>query len=341
MGNLIKSTSTHNLDFKKDLEPTFFVEVPISKELAHEEKSMIEANRFYPAFADCNRDSFIKQIVNLVRDIYKFTGYVKDVTAKDMYETSVWIMSELQKDYPRATIKELEIAFHEGVRGKYGEFMGLGALTFCKWISFYFDSDYNSLRLDALRKQIKFEEKEELEKLKWKPTEKEKSIIEYFGIVGLVDIVNDEKFELFQDPNSVNWKTLKKIKILPDLDEDTQEKFWKAAQTSLLRKKSKELKSNPDSIKTKTILSQIQEINLGKSDDIITECRRLYLMEFIKKKLKKEGIQDFVGDVREKLLGNLNNDEIIKLALKLKLRPATEFFKTKKEYEAYLKRIKK
>ncbi|MEF9932002.1 MAG: hypothetical protein RR770_06870 [Bacteroidales bacterium] len=57
---------------------------------------------------------------------------------KPDFEVLIMMLSEdIHKDYWRLDWAEIQIAFHNGVRKRYGDFFGLSVTTFCSWLDSY------------------------------------------------------------------------------------------------------------------------------------------------------------------------------------------------------------
>jgi hypothetical protein len=111
------------------------------------------------------------------------------------------------------TMEELEIAFKRGAMDEYGEWHGLSAMTFCKWIKGY----VNSTKLAAMKEKAKIEKMEREKEEERTPEEKLQSRKDWLN--GILDKYDEflkddkEKMELYDFMNRL-FIFLFKIDIL-------------------------------------------------------------------------------------------------------------------------------
>ncbi len=81
------------------------------------------------------------QILLLVGWAFKFMGYGKRMNEREMTEEIDFITKAftgvLLTDYPALKLVDVSKAVQNGVKGKYGEFMGLSAATFTMFVNKY------------------------------------------------------------------------------------------------------------------------------------------------------------------------------------------------------------
>ena len=88
----------------------------------------------------------------------------------DAISQAVLMVSELATYFPNAKMNEVETAFNTGVRGMYGEFMGLSVVTYHKWLTSYFESEKRKI---AIKRYLDMKEAEQ----NIEPTDAEKEKI--------------------------------------------------------------------------------------------------------------------------------------------------------------------
>ena len=107
---------------------------------------------------DHTADSLLSCASSLLRQSYALAGFKMPETA-DLAILTSKLASDLAELYPYLTLPEVSLCFELGVKGEYGEFMGINMRTFSRWLKAYKTSDlrYHAVvererdrRLDAL-----------------------------------------------------------------------------------------------------------------------------------------------------------------------------------------------
>lgn len=96
-------------------------------------------------------DKELKQeLINLVAAAFLTAGFKAPETSFELNIILDEIISELRRIKTNIRIKEISIAFKNGVHKKYGEYMGLSAVSFCQFIKAYLQEQARS---EALKLQ--------------------------------------------------------------------------------------------------------------------------------------------------------------------------------------------
>ena len=133
------------------------------------------------------------------------------------------IAGSIVRDYKQIRKAEIGIAFSKGIRGEYGEFMGLSVVTFEKFIIGYLASDYRAAlgkslpvaEMPAPTKELSREDRMEWAKTAYE-TFKEKGfyddygnqIYEFLDKEGLIPFTPSEKFELLDQARQEEYRRL-------------------------------------------------------------------------------------------------------------------------------------
>jgi len=167
-----------------------------------------------------------------------FVGFdVKDISF--LYRGVFDYVREEQKNL---TIEELDIAFKLGALGEYGEWHGLSAMTFCKWIKCYVNQtrrqamiDKHNLLKDKSKEVVLSEEEETENRISWL-----KSVIELYKKY----VESKDKDFPYYDYQSRLYDFLAKLKIIaPSVKK--RERYKEQAKF-LLRKVTKRKIDNVD-----------------------------------------------------------------------------------------------
>lgn len=74
----------------------------------------------------------------LKKEVIKILQTCGQNMVKPDFEVLITMLKEdLEKDYPYLDWTEVQRAFHNGVRKRYGDFFGINVTTFCTWIDDY------------------------------------------------------------------------------------------------------------------------------------------------------------------------------------------------------------
>lgn len=226
-----------------------------------------------------NESETVKTINQLVSSNLNSLGQ-KPKTANEISLIVIGLIEEIETYFKSLTMQELKLASNFGIRGEFGEFMGLNVITYHSFIKTFLNGEK---RKDAILKQIKFQEEQNRIK---SPTEikqieiefwnnEQKRIIEYKK-TGILKTDNYERlYKIYESAgkislsNSEKWDYFEKarLKVVESLKLEAQ-----------------------DSMKPKPIIEQIKRIEskqTTKLDDlkIADYACRLAIEDFYKKSI--------------------------------------------------------
>ena len=136
--------------------------------LAIEEKDIVVALR-KPKLSEYGKDHLLTLVDGLIHKTHINCGYKADKEIINQYIDE--LVSDLVKYNGLLSFQEIEIAFKNGWKGEYGEFMGLNNKTFSTWVTAY---RFGVKRANA---KIAMQKAGENETKKPEPTEAEKEAI--------------------------------------------------------------------------------------------------------------------------------------------------------------------
>ena len=337
------ATTKHQELIKDNLSPLFETPVALSPELGTSERAIVQANRCFPKANECNKDAFVEELNTLITKAYVDCGQnIKD-GGVDIATTTFTVADDILREFPSLTIPEIKIAFHKGIREPYpyGEFTGLSAVVFYKFLSGYFWHT----RKEATIKQRKFEaEQEELAK-KWKPNADEEKIIKYFAVNSLVkSLYNKEQITL--DVAGYTYQVLADLSLVTtENTPDYLAKVYNEAQISLSDKINKDIKTTNNPGAKAALRADLEEIKKREASEkgnkaIITEAKNLHVKNCMQAFCKGKKQKDVMLEIRHKLIGQITDDELIWEAWRLRIKKDNELFKNKKQHDDFLERTK-
>lgn len=176
-------------------------------------------------------------------------------TEEDNALITIELIKEVNERFKGITFKEIEIAFKNGLRGEYGEYMGLSVITFSNWIKSF---KISRNRIDMIKqykenKEVVISEKKKKENFKlfleeciFKPYESGKYnlyswsyIYDFFRSIGycrfdkkteeeIIKKAKEKSFEIAKMNKVSNPKDLK-IKMIVERFKNKEEKIedWK------------------------------------------------------------------------------------------------------------------
>lgn len=326
-----------------NLLPLSETPVALSPDLGTAERAIVHANRCFPKANECKKENFLSELNILITKAFVDCGQnIKD-GGVDVAETTFTVFDDILRDFPSLTIPEIKIAFHKGIREPYpyGEFTGLSAVVFYKFLNGYFWHT----RKEATIKQRKFEaEQEELAK-KWKPSTDEEKIIKYFAINGLVkSLYAKENFTL--DAAGYTYQVLLDLGYLSaQTTTEYRQQIYAQAQINLIDKINKDIKATRNPSAKAALRADLVEIQKAQESEtgnkaIIAESRAIHVKKCLQPFLKGKQAKDVMLEVRHKLIGKITDDELIWEAWRLRIKKANELFKNKKQHDDFLARTK-
>lgn len=136
------------------IELTYNLDENILNEIKifEDEKAIIKAHCNYPKVVQYPSLALKYKLLIAINKTILFVGYnVKDIDF--LYRG---VHDYVKNEAKHITVEELEIAFKRGAMDEYGEWQGLSAMTFCKWIKSYM----TITRIEALKHMQKIRDRE-------------------------------------------------------------------------------------------------------------------------------------------------------------------------------------
>lgn len=323
------------------LPPLMETPVALAPELGSVDKQIVHANRCFPKASECEKDSFVSEINILITKAYLDAGYnIKD-GGVDIATMTFTVADDIYREFNSLTIPEIKIAFHKGVRGEYGELKGLSAVVFYNFLKLYF---WNT-RIEATKKQRKFEAEQEQLAKTWKPTPDEEKIFKYFAVNSLIkSFYNKEVITL--DSAGYTYNCLVHLNMLTqNPDAEYQKKIFKQAKSALIEKKSQDIKSTRNPASKATYRAELEDLKNALTSEkgnkiVVTAAKAIYVKDCLKTFCEGKAQKQVMLEVRHKLIGNITDDELIWEAWRLKLKKPNDLFKTQKQHNDFLERTK-
>lgn len=188
-------------------------------DLSKKNIEILNAIYVHPKIASMpDKDSVNLLITNFINRILFETGAARQYTGADgVAELTMLVklvIDMIDKDFPTATLGDLQIALTEGSRGNYGENYGISVNSFYKWMKYYFNES---------RRIANFEYQQLL--MKHNELMNEKKVNKEFSldlILSEFDKMKDNESYIFNDYNAIHYDYLFKNKIIII---DSAEKF--------------------------------------------------------------------------------------------------------------------
>lgn len=202
---------------------------------------------------------------------------LQDAGAKDAADTKVKVflterlLSECKSKFATLTTGELQIALNEGVRGNYGQFMGINVATIHNWIKSYYADEARKISLNYFNHLLTMQND------KPEPSPEEKKLIIQRGCIqayedfkrGEQTLIPKIIYDYLKEYFKIDWTREERFKI----KEDATNRFESELK---LKKVSREI--------TKTQYENI--LKSGNTLDI--EMKRTALKYYFRK-LKESG----------------------------------------------------
>lgn len=195
-------------------------------------KEIIIAAHNYPRVHQYPKLAVRFKLLIAINKTIMFVGY--NVQDLDFLYRGVY--NYIMEHAEHLTIEEIEIAFSKGVMDEYGEWHGLSAMTFCKWIKSY----VNSSKMDAMNSKSKIAKLEREEADKKTPEEMIESKLNWLEFVlnKYDDYLKDsQEYMSYEDYNNSLYNLLYHLNQISFNEE--QRNHFKAMAKILLRRSSK------------------------------------------------------------------------------------------------------
>lgn len=222
-------------------------------------------------------DNILKTKLLLVfRDAHRITGFKLSENNQDLHSTADETIVELRRSKTNIRIDEIDIAIRNGCHQKYGEYMGLSSVTYCKFIKAYVTEEN---RLEAIRLKNEPEPSRT-------PSEQE-----------IFDLSKGNAIKAFKELHQcgtvgrfgeVVYDFLSKVKIL-DLSQEEKNEYWKQAKNEFQSHLEKGI-ANPVDVSERRRLTLELELFMqgGKKEKLTTISKRLIVDDFYRQLIMEE-----------------------------------------------------
>jgi len=214
--------------------------IPNNLPLNQQHREIFLSCRNFPQIKSIEDNNLVVPVIHqLINQTIMDKGVKMEVEEIDYLKTKV--TADIMNDYNSYTLEELRLAFHYGVRGEFGEYYGLNAVTFYGWL--------RSFRYDMLppvsQKVQKLLPKHEPVAPSQEDTDKAIQTTLYDVYLKLCEAGEYE----FYDIGNVVYKYLDRIGVIPFTNEEKMEFMQESRNrfgTSIVRRNSEFTKQGKD-----------------------------------------------------------------------------------------------
>ena len=208
------------------------------------------------------------ELSEMLYSVYYYMGQqITDLELGILVEN---VMHDLVTEFKHQTYEEIKLAFHYGVRGRFGQFFGLNPATFNGWIrAFLVDHG----RLESLKKENRF-----ILKQKNEPTQEELEIrSKNFALKAFEEFKINGSYDDFGNPV---YEYLDKKGLIPFSNKRKQE-IYEQAKVSLKEKHAPAFASNQREKEIfKSVISKIESAGKDPIEIVRVESRKIALNLF-------------------------------------------------------------
>lgn len=201
----------------------------------------------------------------MLRDQLEVKRYLLAIISKTMFhngqkideDTKFLLVEEFYKEientpkFKNLTAKEIEVAFHKGVRGEYGEFYGLSVVTFTKWIKSFLESEYRANKIIEATN-----EKKEIKEID--PDQAHKDYLEKYLYPAYEDYLAGKEFKCY------GWKTLLDLLVKNGFCQFTKKVKDQIKTEAIYKAKEKVMLKRSQDPMNKKLLDLIREFKVGE-----------------------------------------------------------------------------
>jgi hypothetical protein len=220
----------------------------------------------------------------------------KEISDTDKFYLVNELVDNILKNFPAIRLEEISIAFANGIRGQYGEYMGLSVITFEKFISGYMLSRERAELVKSLPQPELSKEPDNLTKFELAKN----------NTIKAFQLKSDNKdYTLYALPV---YDFLDKLKLI---DFSTEEKleFVNEARIALQIELNSEKEQEKDQFKRKDLNKTIEQIVTGQSQDlVIVKAKKLALNVFFESIiLDNSDLIEMIEDRKKDFMKGLEN----------------------------------
>lgn len=237
--------------------------------LAIEEKEIVVA-LLKPKLSEYGKDHLVTLIDSLIHKTHINCGFKVDKEIINQYIDE--LVSDLLTYHHLLSFQEIEIAFKNGWKGEYGDFMGLNNKTFLTWVTAY---RFGVKRAHA---KIAMQKAKEIELSPTAISEKEKEQIIHDGALSCFNRFFETK--ILTDYGNITYNHLDKLGKIPFTKEVKDDIMAKCRVRLIEEEKMKKL-SGENIGKFKTIDDFIKNLEEEKRHPkVVSESKREALKQY-------------------------------------------------------------
>lgn len=224
-------------------------------------ESVAEKRFGSPRVIHADKESLQTALLKLISGVYFKCRF--SITSEELALMSGLFMAEIRENYKWITAWEIDFAFSQGYKNRYGDYMGLSVKTFCNWLDSF----------EKIDRQLEMEKRRPKENNLQLPSisesEKENLILQ-----GLESCFNYAKEYNSIQPGRIYLYDYLDEKGLMPTDIETKNAVLKIA------KKNVQKQADLAISKEEKNLYSIENIVGGPSNKVVAECKRLSLLSF-------------------------------------------------------------
>jgi len=236
--------------------------------LAIEEKDIVVALR-KPKLSEYGKDHLLTLVDGLIHKTHINCGYKADKEIINQYIDE--LVSDLVKYNGLLSFQEIEIAFKNGWKGEYGEFMGLNNKTFSTWVTAY---RFGVKRANA---KIAMQRAKEIELTPAVISETEKEAIIREGALNCFKSFFETK--ILTDFGNITYNYLDKLGKIPFTGE-VKKKIMADCKARMIEEEKMKKTEAKYIGKHQAINDEIKKLEEGKSSRLISESKREALKQY-------------------------------------------------------------
>jgi hypothetical protein len=300
----MSNNSVIKKDAKLILYPQLNLEDVINSNINNNFKKIILASLNNPLIRQLDKSVVKKKLIEIIGVCIWESGF--NIDKEEQKILINYAKDLIISEYSSMTLEEVKLALLNGVRGKYGDVIGINIRMICKWLDFYLQNE----KINAM-KELKTIKKTDVKEPKISDEEKK-----YWHSKWLLNCYNAfEHFKKygennFNDINNTFYEYLKnKLKII-DLSPEEIKNIWNQAKYLHEQEHKVEKARNfAQRVEFKNVLEKILLNDKTENEKIKIKAKKLALTKFFEKfklaniDLKKEIIKyekyDFVKYIKE------------------------------------------
>lgn len=234
-------------------------------------KSLAEVRFNSPSVSSINDQNLKEFILKQISEVYFKCGI--ETNGEELTALTIAFLNEL-KMFPYLTIKEINKAFNEGYKERYGKYYGLSIKTFVQWLDYYIQNERNK-DLNRLK-----EKKQAMSQI----SEREKQFYIHSGLTKCFQHY-ESKSSILDGYSTFMYQVFFDDGFLPK-DAKTKTKFYDDAVIVLYNELvTAKPKSSAEHKQNKL---DLEDIKKPKSIKVIAKAQEMIVMKFLRDTYKDE-----------------------------------------------------